>query len=67
MFKSNKPTFASAMGLFTKAQDELKAAKEQNDIDLKESEAAWTVAKTEGQNIDRVATFFANLLDGKTA
>lgn len=62
MFKSNKPTFASAMGMFTKAQEELAAAKEVNDAELAEAEQRWATAKEEGQNIDRVSKFFADLL-----
>lgn len=62
MFKSNKPTFASAMGMFTKAQEELAAAKEVNDAELAEAEQRWDAAKEEGQNIDRVSKFFADLL-----
>lgn len=61
MFTS-RPTFSSAMKTFTKAQEELTAAKEFNDAELARIETEWAEAKTEGQNIDRVTTFFNNLL-----
>lgn len=44
MFSSNKPTFSSAMKMFTKAQEELKAAGEVNAAELAEAEAAVAAA-----------------------
>ncbi|AFC22084.1 hypothetical protein PQC34_gp026 [Cronobacter phage A24] len=62
MFSSNKPTFSSAMKMFTKAQEELKAAGEVNAAELAEAEAAVAAAKEERDNINRVTSFFDNLL-----
>lgn len=59
---TNKPTFSSAMKMFTKAQEELAAAKEVNEAELAEAEAHWTAVKEEQANISRVSKFFDNLL-----
>lgn len=64
MFTS-KPTFASAMKTFTRAQEELTAAKEANDTELAEAEAVVAACKEEGENINRVQNFFENLLGKK--
>lgn len=60
---TNKPTFSSAMKMFTKAQEELAAAGEVNAAELAEAEAKVAAAQEEKANIDRVTTFFNNLLN----
>lgn len=57
-----KPTFASAMKIFSKAQEELAAASEVNKAELAEAEAKVAEAKTEQEKIDRAIGFFENLL-----
>lgn len=62
MFTKNTPTFESAMKTFTQAQAELKAAGEANDAKLAEVRQAVADAEHEKGNIDRVVSFFDNLL-----
>lgn len=62
---TKKATFSSAMGMFTKANEELKAAQEENDLQMAEAQATVEACIVEKNNIDRVSSFFSNLLDGK--
>lgn len=61
----SKHTFSSAMKTFTRAQEELTAAKESNDAELAEVEARLEDCQKEGANIARVQAFFNNLLGTK--
>ena len=63
MFKAT-PSFKSAMAMFTKAQEELKAAEEVNDAALADAQAKVDACAAEKENITRVSTFFQNLLNG---
>lgn len=62
---SSKPTFASAMGMFSKAQEELKAAKAFNDSELADAEERLRAAVSEAGKIDNAMEIFDNLLGTK--
>lgn len=64
MFKKNA-SFASAMGLFAKAQAELKLAAEQNNAVLKDAQETVSLCEKEAADIDRAAGFLSSILDGK--
>lgn len=59
---TSRPTFASAMGLFTKAQDELKAAQEINEAELLEAEEKVRACQSEGGKISNAMAIFDKLL-----
>lgn len=61
MFKKNA-SFASAMGLFSKAQAELRAAQAINDKALAEAKATVVDCEAEASNIDRAAEFLDSIL-----
>lgn len=63
MFKKTA-TFASAMGLFRKAQDELKLADDQNNAQLEEAQKVVEDCTAEKQKIDNASKFFDAILNG---
>lgn len=63
MFKKTA-TFASAMGLFRKAQDELKLAADQNNAQLEEAQKVVEDCTAEKQKIDNASKFFDAILNG---
>lgn len=60
MFK--KATFDSAMGLFRKAQTELKAASDQNTEQLKEALQVVETCTAEQERIDKASNFLDSIL-----
>ena len=63
MFKKTA-TFASAMGLFRKAQDELKLAADQNNAQLEEAQKVVEDCTAEKQKIDNASKFLDAILNG---
>jgi Sec-independent protein translocase protein TatA len=63
MFKKTA-TFASAMGLFKKAQSELKLASDQNTAQLKEAQQTVDECTAEQARIDNASKFLDNILNG---
>lgn len=61
MFKS-RPSFASAMGMFTKAREELNAAKEINAVEMAEAQKKLEVCTVEDANINNALKTFDKLL-----
>lgn len=59
---TGKPTFASAMKTFTKAQEELQAAEDFNNAELAKAQEKVAECETEGAKISKVKAFFDNLL-----
>ena len=57
-----KPTFASAMKTFTKAQEELQAAENFNNEELAKAQQKVSECEAEGAKIPKVKAFFDNLL-----
>lgn len=66
MFKKNA-SFASAMALFTKAREELKAAHEQNEAVLKDARETVALCEEESANISRATGFLDSILTGEKA
>lgn len=64
--KKSTPTFDSAMGLFHKANAELKAAEEINNAKLKEAIDEVEKRTEEGKNLSRAKAFMENLLGIET-
>lgn len=67
MFSTKRPTFASAMGLFSKARAELTEAAKLNDADLAEAQKQVQACTKEKNDIDHAASFLDNLLRGANA
>lgn len=63
MFKKTA-TFASAMDLFKKAQEELKLASDQNTAQLKEAQQTVDDCTAEQARIDNASKFLDNILNG---
>jgi|AKYZ01.1.fsa_nt_gi Protein of unknown function (DUF964). len=59
---TGKPTFASAMKTFTKAQEELQAAEDFNNAELEKAQKQVAECEAEGAKISKVKAFFDNLL-----
>lgn len=58
----NKPSFRSAMSLFTKAKDELDAANELNELELAEAQKKVETCAEEKANIARATNFLNSIL-----
>lgn len=63
MFKQ-RPTFDTAMGLFSKAREELAEASRLNDADLKEAQQKLDSCVQEKASIDHASSFLDNILNG---
>lgn len=66
MFKKTA-TYESAMGLFSKAQAELKEAQAANNEKLAAAQAEVTACTTEAENITRASGFLDSILGTTTA
>lgn len=62
---SKRPTFASAMGHFSKAREELKKANDLNAAELYEAKLKVDECEKEKADIDRATSFLDSILDGK--